>query len=150
MSGTHTKLVYHIIFSTKHRAPLLGDSIRDEVHRYLGGIILGEQGVPIQVGGTSDHVHLLVQLTAVAPLADLMRRLKSNSSKWLNDGRKTASKFGWQDGYAAFTVSESQIERIRQYIVNQEEHHRRSDFKTELRALLERHGIEFDEQRLWD
>jgi putative transposase len=150
MSGTYTDLIYHLVFSTKNRRPSINGSVRDELHRYLGGIILCEQGQPIQVGGISDHVHLLVRLKPVVALSDVMQRLKTSSSKWMRDHDECACWTGWQDGYAAFSVSRSQVERLRAYIANQDEHHRRRDFKFELRPLLEKHGIEFDEARIWD
>jgi putative transposase len=112
-------------------------------------VIGNETGHPLQVGGVADHVHLLFQLKPAMALSDLMQHVKASSSKWIKDGNRIPRWSGWQEGYAAFTVSESQIERLRTYVANQESHHRRRDFKEELRALLNKHGIEFDEQRIW-
>jgi REP-associated tyrosine transposase len=150
MPGTHTNLLYHLVFSTKRRIPLINSSLCEELYRYLGGIIRGEGGVSLQIGGMPDHVHLLVRLKPTIALSDLLRQLKANSSKWVNETRKPARKFGWQDGYAAFTVSESQVARVAKYLRDQEQHHQRADFASELVELLRRHGVEYDEQYLWD
>jgi putative transposase len=101
-----------------------------------------------EIGGMPDHLHLLVQLKPVASLSDFLRVVKANSSKWFNERFESPNKFAWQHGYAAFTVNESQSSRVRQYIQDQAEHHRQHDFKIELRELLTRHGIEFDERFL--
>jgi REP element-mobilizing transposase RayT len=150
MAGTYTKLVYHLVFSTKQRIPLIGDRVRDELHRYLGAIVNGEGGTLLAVGGMPDHIHLLARLTPTKTISEMLRRVKGNSSRWLNDGRMGLRKFGWQDGYAAFSVSQSQIARVRQYIETQPEHHRATDYRKELLTLLRRHGVEFDERHLWD
>ncbi|MBI2825744.1 MAG: IS200/IS605 family transposase [Planctomycetia bacterium] len=148
MPGTHTNLLYHLVFSTKLRKPFITEAIREELYRYIGGIVRGEGGVLLEIGGMPDHVHLLARLMPTIALADLLRQLKANSSKWINEKHSRLRKFGWQDGYAAFTVSESQVARVSQYIRNQHQHHRTSDFKSELVALLRRHRVEFDERYL--
>lgn len=148
MPGTHTKLLYHLVFSTKLRVPSITPTIADELHRYMAGIVRGEGGLAIAIGGVPDHVHLLAQLKPTSALADFMRLLKANSSKWMNERHKRARKFGWQDGYAAFTVSESQIPSVAKYIRSQEAHHRQIPFRDELRTLLQRHGVEFEERYL--
>jgi putative transposase len=150
VSGTYTKLIYHAVFSTKHRRPVISEAIRNELHRYLGGIIHHEGGHPIQIGGVGDHVHLLFQLKPAMAFSNLMQHVKASSSKWMSDRDCCPGWSGWQEGYAAFSVSESQVERLRKYIAQQEAHHRRLDFKTELRALLMKHGIQIDEERIWD
>jgi REP element-mobilizing transposase RayT len=106
-------------------------------------------GTALEIGGVADHVHLLIKLKPTLALADFMRELKSGSSKWLNEEEMRLRKFGWQDGYGAFSVSESQVSQVRTYIRNQEQHHRRVGFQEEFVRLLERHGIEYDEQYLW-
>ena len=150
MPGTFTNLLYHVVFSTKSRAPLIGLHLADELYRYVGGIIRNEAGVLLEIGGMPDHVHLLVKLKPVTALADMLRTLKANSSKWVNENHKSDFAFGWQDGYSAFSVSESQVEHVRRYIRNQREHHRTAPFAEELRELLQRHGIEFDPRFLCD
>ena len=150
MPSTYTNLLYHLVFSTKDRAPMVATPFRDDLYSYMGGIILGEGGVSLQIGGISDHVHLLVKLKPAIAVSDLLRKLKANSSKWVNESQESVHKFGWQDGYAAFSVSKSQVPVVTDYIRNQEQHHRRTDFKTELIELLRRHEIEYDERYLWD
>ena len=148
MPGTFTRLLYHIMFSTKHRANLIAADVQPRLHEYLGGIIRGERGIAHEIGGVADHVHLLIQWRTDETLATLMRRLKSNSSRWLHADFPTMRGFAWQEGYAAFTVSPSQFETVRQYIRNQAAHHRQRGFVEELKALLEVHGIEYDDRYL--
>jgi putative transposase len=148
MSHTHTSLNYHIVFGTKGRAQSIGPDMRDDVSRYLGGIIKSENGLPLEIGAVADHVHLLVRLPPTVALANLLRTLKANSSKWLNDTRFPRRTFAWQDGYAAFTVSQSQLGRVAAYVRNQDEHHRKMTFREELIALFERNGVSYDERHL--
>lgn len=119
---------------------------RDELHAYLGGISKGLGALPQGIGGVADHVHLLVSLKSTHCLADFMRELKKASSSWIRDSRLPA--FEWQEGYAAFTVSASSRESVRQYISNQEEHHRVKSFREELIAFLRKSGTDFNERHL--
>jgi len=150
MAATLTNLLYHVVFSTKLRVPLITESLEAELYRYMGGIIRGEGGILLEIGGMSDHVHLLVKLKPTVAVADMLRVLKANSSKWVNEEKWHLQKFGWQDGYAAFTVSQSQVLQVRRYIRNQKHHPHKADFQSELKALLERHGVEYDERYVWD
>lgn len=131
---SHTNLLYHIVFATKERAPLITAELRPHLHAYLGGIVRGLNAVPIEINGTTDHVHVLARLQPTISFSEFMSKLKSNSSGWAKG--KTRGRFGWQSRYAAFTVSESQVSRVRSYIRNQEEHHRRKTFEDELKVLL--------------
>ncbi|HEV3143889.1 MAG TPA: IS200/IS605 family transposase [Gemmataceae bacterium] len=150
MPQTFTCLHYHLIFSTKGRVASITDEIRPRLWEYLGGIVRGAGGIPIRIGGTADHVHLLVTLRQQPALADFMRELKAGSSGWVHDTFPNAQDFQWQTGYGAFTVSHSCLEGVESYIANQEEHHRRHSFQDELRAFLVKHGIEFEDEYLWD
>ncbi|MBI5760890.1 MAG: IS200/IS605 family transposase [Planctomycetales bacterium] len=150
MPGTHTNLLYHLVFSTKKRLPMITDAIEAELYKYLGGIVRGEGGILLEVGGMPDHVHLLVKLKPTIAVSDMLRLLKANSSKWVNEEKLKYRKFGWQDGYAAFTASQSQGDKVTKYIRNQKQHHRTRDFKTEFVALLERHEVEYEKRYLWD
>ncbi len=143
MPSTYLSLHYHIIFSTKHRAPIIAEAWRERLHEYLGGAIRGLGGFPEGVGGVADHVHLLVGLKATHYLAAVMRELKKASSVWVHDeiGLKT---FGWQEGYAAFTVSATSRSPVREYIANQAEHHRQRSYRDELIAMLKTAGVEYD------
>ena len=150
MPSTYTNLLYHIVFSTKDRIPLIANDFEEELYRYIGGIIRTEGGVQLEIGGTNDHLHILAKIKPAVAVSDILAKLKANSSKWINDHKMKMRKFGWQEGYAAFTVSESQVTAVREYIRNQKEHHRKQTFQEEFVALLERHGIEYDPEYLWD
>lgn len=147
MSSTHLSLHYHLVFGTKDHEPLIASVWRDRLHAYLGGVIRTLDGVPEAIGGVADHVHLLVGLRATHTLADVLREIKSVSSAWVHKDVGVGS-FAWQEGYGAFTVSSSQLETVRAYIQQQEEHHRTRTFREEYLALLQRSGVEFDERYL--
>jgi REP element-mobilizing transposase RayT len=147
---SYTRLHYHLVFSTKHRVPVITPDIRPRLWEYLGGTVRGLGGIPLQIGGTDDHVHVLATLRQQPALADILRDLKAASSGWVHDTFPQARDFWWQAGAGAFTVSHSAIGAVKAYIANQEEHHRTRSFQDEFRALLVRHGIEFDEKYLWD
>jgi REP element-mobilizing transposase RayT len=138
MAHSYTNLLYHILFATKDRRSLIPKEIRDRVHEYLGGTIRGLGGVSLQVGGVDDHAHALALLAPTICVADFVGKLKSDSSGWM---KNFCPSFAWQVGYAAFTVSESQVDKIRRYIRNQEFHHRKMSFKEELEKLLRAHKI---------
>ena len=150
MASTFTHLVYHVVFSTKHRDPLITATLRDELYKYIGGIIRGEGGKLLEIGGVTDHVHIVAKSKADVSVARLLRLIKANSSKWANERPKRNGRFGWQTGYAAFSISESQISKVRAYVRNQERHHRRLSFKDELVVLLRKHGIDYDDRYLCD
>ena len=148
MSQTHLSLHYHLVFHTKNNKPTIRDEWRAELQAYLGGCLKTAGGVPIAIGGTNDHVHLLIGLRATHCLADVVKDIKVASSKWVHVelGHKL---FGWQNGYGAFTVGASQLECVRKYVLNQEEHHRKKTAKEEYVELLHLAVIEYDEKYLW-
>ena len=143
MPSTYLSLQYHLVFGTKDRMPLIEAAWRLRLHEYLGGTIRGLGGFPEEVGGVADHVHLLVGLKATHCLADVMRELKKASSVWVHEELGILG-FGWQEGYAAFTVSATAREAVRSYIANQEEHHRVRSFREEVVQMLEKAGITYD------
>lgn len=147
MPSTHTHLLYHLIFATKKRAPLIADSWRARLHEYLGGCITGLGGVPQGVGGVADHVHLLVGLKPTHRLSDFMRELKKSSSNWVRETLGLA-EFAWQEGYAAFTLSASARVSVHDYIARQAEHHRRKTFREELVEFLQKSGVAYDARYL--
>ena len=149
MAHTYTSLLIHVIFSTSGRTPLLTDAIRLDVHAYLGGILRELDAVPIAIGGTADHVHLLTRLPANLALADCLRIAKTNSSRWVKERRPQQPKFAWQGGYGAFSVSESRRAAVIRYIRDQAQHHRSISFQEEFLALLKNHRVEFDERYIW-
>ena len=144
---SYTNLLYHIVTSTKDRAPYISKSWRDDLHAYLGGEVRGMKGTALEVGGVADHVHLLAKIPPTLSVSEFMAKLKANSSSWSK--RKTGEPFAWQNQYAAFTVSESQVDSVRDYIRNQETHHQGASFEAEFKALLRKHGIGYDERYLW-
>lgn len=143
MSSTYLSLHYHIVFGTKNREPLIDTAWRARLHEYLGGTIRGLGGYPEGVGGVVDHVHLLIGLKSTYCLADVMRELKKASSAWVHQeiGKEA---FAWQEGYAAFTISSTSLDAVRDYIANQEEHHKAMPFRKELAAILDKAGVEYD------
>lgn len=148
MPSTHLSLHFHLIFSTKDRVALMHKDWRGRLHAYMGGIINDLGGVPETIGGVEDHVHLLVGLRATHRLADVLRELKASSSKWVHEELQKPL-FAWQEGYGAFTVSQSQIEAVKKYIAHQEEHHRKRTFQEEYLEFLQKNGVEYDEKYLW-
>jgi putative transposase len=146
MPSTHLSLHYHIIFSTKGGRRVIANTWRDNLHAYIGGIIGDMNAVPSAIGGPGDHAHVLVGLRATHVLADVVRQMKCGSSEWIHS--HGVKDFAWQEGYAAFTVSPSQVAKVTQYIANQVEHHRRRSFEDEYLELLRSSGVEFDERYL--
>src|SRR5256885_161101 len=144
---SYTNLLYHIVFATKERAPLITDELRADFHAYLGGTMRGLEGIALEVGGVEDHVHILAKIKPTIAVAEFIKQLKADSSGWAN--KKSRGRFAWQTRYGAFSVSESQVEKVRAYVRNQAEHHRRVSFAEEFKALLKAHHVEFDERYLW-
>ena len=149
MGSTLTNLVYHVIFSTKCREPFIIPEIRNDLHRYIGRIIKGENGVLLQAGGTGDHIHIIIKLKPIHSLSEMMQKVKGNSSKWINEQNRLNHKFAWQEGYGAFTVSESRIPAAIRYVRGQESHHEKQTFKEEFIRILERHRVAYDERYVW-
>lgn len=145
---SHTHFLYHIVFGTKDRKPLISASWEKELYRYLAGIIQNYGGAPIEIGGIIDHVHILARLEPKISFSDFMRELKAGSSRWIRQNYEP--KFSWPRRYGAFTVSESASSTVRKYIRDQKEHHKRQTFEEEYKSLLLRHRIDFDPKRLWD
>ena len=146
MGHTYTALHYHIVFGTKDRVPSITPDIQKRLSDYIGGIVRAESGVLIAMGGMPDHVHLLASFHSTTCVADMTRRIKANSSKWLHENPRGMRGFAWQAGYAAFTVSRSSLEDVEAYIQNQPAHHASLSFEEEFVALLKRHGIRYDER----
>ena len=149
MAGTFTKLYYHLIFSTKNREHFIRADLEDELFHYIGGVIKGEGGYLYAIGGMPDHVHILCSLPVKLAVCDMLRKIKGGSSSWIHKKFPHLSFFQWQGGYGAFSVSHSQYEFVHNYILSQEEHHKTKSFQDEFRALLNKHGIKFDENVIW-
>jgi putative transposase len=144
-----TNLLFHIIFSTKDRQPLIRDGFRDELEKYIAGIVRNEGGVLIGIGGTPDHLHLITKFKPDRSVAEMVRLIKSNSSKWVNEQHGDPGRFAWQLGYGAFSVSQSQLEALKAYVANQKAHHQTRSFQDEFREFLIKHGVDIDERYLW-
>ncbi len=141
----------HLIFSTKARRPFLRDrDTRQALHAFLGGASKQLDCAPIIVGGVEDHVHLLARFARTITQADWAKELKRVSNGWLKRRSKEFSDFEWQGGYSVFSVSPSNLEAVKEYIAAQEQHHQKKTFQDELRTLLRKHNLEWDEEYLWD
>jgi putative transposase len=147
MAQTFASLLTHVIFSTKNREPLIAREFQAELWAYLGGIVRNLDGKALVINGTADHVHLLVSLPPTVSVADAVRVIKANSSKWLH--QKRHASFAWQNGYGAFSVSSSAAPEVIEYIRRQEEHHRRMTFQEELVGFLKKHQVEYDKRYIW-
>lgn len=148
MSSSYCHLLYHIVFSTKAREPWLRADIRPRIHEYLGGAIREEGGAALIIGGTADHVHILARLRQDKAVSKLVGEIKANSSGWIARTFLQMSSFSWQEGYGAFTVSESQVLKVQTYVAKQEEHHRAVSFVEELKTMLKAHRLPYDERYL--
>jgi REP element-mobilizing transposase RayT len=146
MSDSYTNLVYHIVFSTKDRRPLITPEYEVRLYDYLGGTIRKLGGISLELNGTEDHVHVLAKLRPDCALSDVLRDLKANATGWMHDVFPTLKNFSWQRGYGAFTVSQSHVEAVRRYIAQQKEHHRKISFRDEFIQFLRENGIEYDER----
>ncbi|WP_153556187.1 IS200/IS605 family transposase [Roseimaritima sediminicola] len=148
--STHHCLLYHIVFSVKHRKPLLRKTeLRTSVWSYMAGVVKNVEGFALEVGGFEDHAHLLVRIPTKLAVADFVKKVKSNTSNHINNVQPRGFDFHWQDGYGAFTVSQSQKDQVAHYIQNQVEHHRKMSFKEEYLRFLKRHEVDYDPERLW-
>ena len=148
MPNSYVNLIYPLIFSTKERRPFIREPFRSRLHDYLKGSIRGEGGRPIEVGGSDDHVHVLTHLRADRALSEVLKRVKSSITGWVHSNFPKRHSLAWQAGYAASTVSQSHVERVRSYISVQVGHHKKRSFQEELEQLFENHGIKPD-PRFW-
>jgi REP element-mobilizing transposase RayT len=148
MAQIFTNLVTHIIFSTKDRVAIIRPEFQPDLHAYLGGIIRNQKGQALIVNGVAGHVHLLVWLPPAVAIAEALRVLKANSSRWVHENQGH-STFAWQAGYGAFSVSQSNVSGLVKYIQDQERHHRRMSFQEELLAFLKKNHIAYDERYIW-
>jgi REP element-mobilizing transposase RayT len=149
MAGSYARLIYHLVFSTRNRQSWLTPEIAPRVSEYIGGIVTHRQGIPLAIGGAEDHVHILTILDKLDRVPDALGKIKANSCKWIHETFPHLRDFWWQEGYGAFTISVSGVERVKAYIAGQEEHHRKVTFKQEFLAFLKRHGISYDPEKIW-
>jgi len=146
MSDSYTNLLYHIVFSTKERRPLITPEYEVRLYDYVGGMIRKVGGISLELNGTSDHIHLLAKLRPDRALSDVLRDLKANATGWMHDVFPSLRNFSWQRGYGAFTVSQASVAAVRQYIARQKEHHRKISFRDEFIQFLEENDIAYDER----
>lgn len=150
MPNTYSQLYIQIVFAVKYRQNLISKTWKDELFKYMSGIITEKGCKSIIVNGVSDHVHLFVGLKPKIAISDLVRDVKNNSSNFINERQFVTGKFSWQEGFGAFSYSHSQIEQVYNYILNQEKHHEKQTFRDEYLDLLKKFQIEYDEQYLFD
>lgn len=151
MPQSLAKVLVHIVFSTKHRYPFLADrNIRNEMHAYLGGTCKQLDCPVLIVGGVADHIHILCCLSRNYSISKVVGEMKRSSSKWIKTKGAALGKFSWQNGYGAFSVSQSQVDSVRKYIASQEEHHKKKTFQEEYRDFLKKYEIEYEERYVWD
>ncbi len=148
MAHTYCSALFHIVFSTKERRRTIAPELQDRLWAYLGGIARENKMTALAVGGTEDHVHLLLSLPSSLTIAEAMRKIKGGSSRWLHEGCGLTG-FEWQKGYGAFSVGCSQVDATVAYIAGQTEHRRKRDFQAEFLLILKRHGIEYDPRYVW-
>ena len=148
MSHTSGNILLHFIFSTQGRRPLIKPEFRDDLFAYLGGIVREMNGTALIINGAADHVHMLIRVRPVHSAADIARVVKANSSRWVRE--KHSAGFSWQTGYGVFSVSESSVTAVTEYIARQQEHHKKHSFQEEFVAFLKRNHIEYDQRYIWD
>jgi REP element-mobilizing transposase RayT len=146
MSQSFTNLLYHLVFSTKDRRPIITLDYQPRLYDYIGGIIRELGGVSLGINGIEDHVHVVTKLRPDKALSDVLRVLKCNASGWMHDVFPSLAEFSWQRGYAAFTVSQSNLEEVRRYVAGQKEHHEKISFRDEFIRFLKENHIEYDER----
>jgi putative transposase len=150
MPQSLSKLYVHLIFSTKHREPVLIPSVRGALHAYVATVLKNQDCPALKVGSTRDHAHLLFRLSKNLTLAEVVEKVKTSSSKWLKTQGRALQAFYWQNGYGGFSVSPGEVDSVAAYIEGQEEHHRVVSFQEEYRKFLEDYGVEYDERYVWD
>ena len=150
MAGKYLSLLVHFTWSTAGREPWLETEMRNDLYSYIGGIMRNKNARLLSAGGMFDHIHLYASMPSTISIADFVNAVKSNSSRWIHESYARLRNFAWQEGYGAFSVSKSEEGKVVRYILNQENHHRKSTFKEELIGLLDKHGIAYDKRYIWD
>jgi REP element-mobilizing transposase RayT len=149
MAQTLVSLLVHLVFSTKNRANLITPDIEPDLYKYISGTLRKMESPCLKIGGTANHLHLLISQSKNIALAFLLEELKKSSSKWIKRQDSSFSSFKWQDGYGAFTIGQSNVVALKRYIELQDSHHRKRSFEDELRGLLKKYRVDFDERYIW-
>lgn len=150
MGQSLVKNYVHLVFSTKNRESFITSEIEDELYNYIGTLCKGMNCPPVKIGGYTDHIHILCMLSQKIALMDLLQEVKQKSSKWVKTRDENLSGFYWQNGYGAFSVNPSEIDKVVEYISRQKEHHGKKSFQDEFRAFLKKYNVEYDERYVWD
>jgi REP-associated tyrosine transposase len=148
MAHSRSRMLTHIVFNTKNKAALIDEEIRGELHSYISGIIKNDGSYILAINSVEDHVHILFDLSKNRALSEFVKTIKTNSSRWIKTKGIEYEKFQWQNGFGAFSVSQSRINVIEKYIANQKSHHKKMSFQEELKILFDKHKIEYDERYL--
>jgi putative transposase len=149
MSHSYTSALFHCVFSTKERRPIIHADLQSRLWPYMGGVARENNIKALAIGGVQDHVHLLLSLPSTITVAKAMQLIKGGSSKWIHDEFPVHKDFAWQEGYGAFSIGVAQVDDTKRYIGNQAEHHRTKTYQEEFLAFLERHGIDYDPRYIW-
>lgn len=150
MANTYSQLNIHCIFAVKGRENIITKNFREELHRYMSGILKNDGSYPLAVGGWKDHVHIFLELPVTLSVSKQMQMLKSTSSKWINENKLVLGKFSWQEGYGAFSYARSQRNTVINYIMNQESHHGKKSFRTEYLEMLKNFEVNYDPKYLFE
>lgn len=150
MANTYTQIYVHVVFSVKGRQNLIQKKWKDELFMYISGIAKGKEQKIYAIGGVEDHIHILLSIKPSIALSDLVGEIKSNSSKWINEKSLVMGRFEWQSGFGAFSCSHSQLDGVIFYINNQEEHHKKKNFKVEYIEMLQKWNVDFDEKYVFN
>ena len=146
----YTKHLYHIVSGTKRREKIITARLAPRLYKYMGGIISNLNGIPVEINGMADHIHILTYVSPSISISDFVRIVKANSSRWVNELPDYKHTFRWASKYGSFSVSETHLEVVRRYIQNQQQHHAKETWESECKHLLGKHGIEYEEKYLWD
>ncbi len=150
MANTYSQINIHCVFAVKGRENIISESFRDNLHKYMSGILAKDNAFPLAVNGWKDHIHVFFELNPNSRISDLMRMLKASSSKWINENKLVRGKFQWQEGYGAFSYSRSQRNDVIQYIINQEDHHKTKTFREEYLDMLAKFHIEYKDEYVFE
>ena len=150
MANTYSQINIHCVFAVKGRENIITNTFRNDLHKYMYGILKNDNVFPLAIGGWKDHVHVFFELKPDLKISDLMRMLKATSSKWINDNKLVLGKFQWQEGYGAFSYSRSQRDKVIDYILKQEEHHSKKTFREEYMDMLKKFAVEYKEEYVFE
>ncbi|MDP1879471.1 MAG: IS200/IS605 family transposase [Parachlamydiaceae bacterium] len=149
MTHTYSQLLFHLVWSTKERRPLILPDFKKALYEYMAGIFRSLKCYCLLIGGVEDHIHVCVEIPPSLNISDVMKTVKVSTTKWIKQNYVNCNDFEWQQGYGAFSVSTSNKNVLLEYIKNQEQHHKKVDFREEFLILLQKHGVKFEEKYLW-